>query len=166
MTNKTNKETIAIVRQMINDGHISKEIAAIYVPELKESEGEMIRKDIIETIKEEIKEFPHSAIAAKAISWLEWLYSLTPWGYEDYEIHQSILDEAVDKDLALTEKQKSWLRALTPKTKQKLCPRDEQIITDSINYIREYRNTDLCTDATDMENAVDCEEWLSSLIQK
>ena len=42
-------------------------------PELKESEDERIRKDMIETIKKESKDFPSSVIAEKSHTWIAWL---------------------------------------------------------------------------------------------
>jgi len=43
------------------------------LPELKESEDERIRKDMIETIKKESKDFPSSVIAEKSHTWLAWI---------------------------------------------------------------------------------------------
>ena len=41
------KETIKLVRKMIEDGSLTQEIAEKYCPELKESEDERIRKKLI-----------------------------------------------------------------------------------------------------------------------
>ena len=43
-----NKDALAIVRQMVADGQISQDVAEKYFPELKESEDEKIRKDLIQ----------------------------------------------------------------------------------------------------------------------
>lgn len=50
MTNKKNKEALAVVKQMVADRQIAKEVAEKYFPELAESEDEKIRKMIINTL--------------------------------------------------------------------------------------------------------------------
>jgi len=67
------KETIELVKKMIEDGNLSQEIAEKYCPELKESEDERIRKEMIEIIKKEGHDFPSSVIAEKSNSWIAWL---------------------------------------------------------------------------------------------
>ena len=44
---------LMVIKQMIADGIISQEVAAKYIPELKESEDDRIRKEIISAIKED-----------------------------------------------------------------------------------------------------------------
>lgn len=46
------KETIELVKKMIEDGNLSQEIAEKYCPELKESEDERIRKALMQNLKE------------------------------------------------------------------------------------------------------------------
>ena len=48
-------------------------ICEVIFPELKESEDERIRKEMIETLKNEAHEFPSSIIAEKSKSWIAWL---------------------------------------------------------------------------------------------
>ncbi len=63
MDYEKNKETLAIVRQMISDGQVSQEVAEKYFPELAESEDEKIRKAIIDYIK----------TGTYHKSWIDWL---------------------------------------------------------------------------------------------
>ena len=42
-------------------------------PELMESEDERIRKEMIEILKQEAKDFPSSIIAEKSNKWIAWL---------------------------------------------------------------------------------------------
>ena len=70
-----NKETIDIVKQLVEDGHITQEIASMYVPELKENEDEKIRKWLICTLKS-LNSSPVQIDGAyemmlPAIAWLE-----------------------------------------------------------------------------------------------
>ena len=65
---------IGIVRLMLTDGVITQEIAGKYFPELKESEDERIRKELIEffTIEHWGGDAPFSAESAKErVAWLE-----------------------------------------------------------------------------------------------
>ena len=69
------KETIKLVKKMIEDGNLSQEVAEKYIPELKESKDERIRKWIISTLKSLISS-PVQIDGAyemmlPAISWLE-----------------------------------------------------------------------------------------------
>lgn len=50
-----------------------KEFVDYILPELKDSDDENVRKDMIETIKKESKDFPSSVIAEKSNTWLAWL---------------------------------------------------------------------------------------------
>lgn len=47
---KKNKESLAIVRQMVADGQVSQEVAEKYFPELAESDDEKIRKKLINIV--------------------------------------------------------------------------------------------------------------------
>jgi len=71
---KLHKDTITRLHQMVNSGKITVEtacsICADFVPE---SEDERIRKDMMETIEKESKDFPSSVIAEKSHTWLAWL---------------------------------------------------------------------------------------------
>ena len=44
------KETVELLKKMIEDGNLSQEIAEKYCPELMESEDEKIRKELIKQI--------------------------------------------------------------------------------------------------------------------
>ena len=46
------KETIELVKKMVEDGNLSQEIAEKYCPELKESEDERIRKELLNAFQE------------------------------------------------------------------------------------------------------------------
>lgn len=61
------KETIELVKKMIEDGNLSQEIAEKYCPELKESEDEKIRKEFCK----DIWTFIPNEKAHKYIAWLE-----------------------------------------------------------------------------------------------
>lgn len=45
-----NMKTIETIKQMIADGQISQEVAEKYFPELRESEDERIRKELVDFI--------------------------------------------------------------------------------------------------------------------
>ena len=78
---KENKNAIAIVKQMVADGQISQDVAEKYFPELKESEDEKIRKEIIDCITtiREHNNFPYykeqfdNWDESKCESWISWL---------------------------------------------------------------------------------------------
>lgn len=62
-------------------------------PELKESEDERIRREMIEIIKNEAHEFPSSVIANKSNSWIAWLEKQGEQKEKEYiTITQKILD--------------------------------------------------------------------------
>ena len=70
---KKDKETLAIIKKMISDGCITKDVAEKYFTKLKEeSENENIRKEIIDFIKNSHNYWqPNDSIAKKWVSWLE-----------------------------------------------------------------------------------------------
>lgn len=70
---KKYKEAFERMETHVKDGRFSQEFAALIFPELKESEDERIRKDMMETIEKESKDFPSSVIAEKSHTWLAWL---------------------------------------------------------------------------------------------
>ena len=47
----SNKDVVAIVKQMVADGKLSQDIAEFYVPELKETKDEEIRRGLINGFK-------------------------------------------------------------------------------------------------------------------
>lgn len=72
----TDKETMAIIKQMVADGQISQEVAEKYFPELKEkeSEDEKIRKHLINYFKHKMDdtlEYWEGIAKEDALAWLE-----------------------------------------------------------------------------------------------
>lgn len=64
---------IDIVRQMVTDGQVSQEVAERYFPELKESEGEKTRKEIIAILKYKYEKFPKAPRYSNVPKWIDWL---------------------------------------------------------------------------------------------
>ena len=65
------KETIELVKKMIEDGNLSQEIAEKYCPELKESEDERIRKVIADIVKAQPSDSLFNGTKEKCLAWLE-----------------------------------------------------------------------------------------------
>lgn len=67
------KEAIEIIKKMVEDGHLSQEVAEKYFPELAESEDEKIRKDILDyCIKRQHNQF-EALNANRVEDWRKWL---------------------------------------------------------------------------------------------
>ena len=70
-----NEETLDIVRQMVADGQVSQEVAEKYFPELKESEGEKIRKDLIDFLEyyrlNNVLDSKTISLLTDSVDWLE-----------------------------------------------------------------------------------------------
>ena len=65
------KETIELVKKMIEDGNLSQEIAEKYCPELKESEDKKIKEDLIQWINEFPDTIWRGHYKKNVIAWLE-----------------------------------------------------------------------------------------------
>lgn len=79
MKSSTNVKAIDVVRQMVADGQVSQEVAEKYFPELKESEGEEIRKEIVKFIVTTPKERNNHK------KWLAWLEKQSEQGNNEDE---------------------------------------------------------------------------------
>ena len=72
--NKTiDEDTKAALEKMISDGVVSRESAAKYFPELKESDGEETRKEIIAILKYKYEKFPKAPRYSNVPKWIDWL---------------------------------------------------------------------------------------------
>lgn len=69
-----NKEALEIVKQMVTDGQLAQDVAERYFPELKESEDDRIRKNLIDYLKE----FVPFDDTGTYIAWLERQGELKP----------------------------------------------------------------------------------------
>lgn len=68
----TDKETMAIIKQMVADGQISQEVAEKYFPELAESDDEKVRKAIINVFaSHKDYEIFFGASVKDILAWLE-----------------------------------------------------------------------------------------------
>lgn len=69
------EETLDIVRQMVADGQVSQEVAEKYFPELKESEGEKIRKELIDFLEyyrlNNVLDSKTISLLVDSVDWLE-----------------------------------------------------------------------------------------------
>jgi len=63
-------KTIETIKQMITDGQISQEVAEKYFPELRESEDERIRKELVDFIYDKTDTYE---LREKSNSWLAWI---------------------------------------------------------------------------------------------
>ena len=63
-------KTIETIKQMIADGQISQEVAEKYFPELRESEDERIRKELVDFIYDKTDTYE---LREKSNSWLAWI---------------------------------------------------------------------------------------------
>ena len=70
-----NEETLDIIRQMVADGQVSQEVAEKYFPELKESEGEKIRKELIDFLEyyrlNNVLDSKTISLLTDSVDWLE-----------------------------------------------------------------------------------------------
>ena len=63
-------KTIETIKQMIADGQISQEVVEKYFPELRESEDERIRKELVDFIYDKTDTYE---LREKSNSWLAWI---------------------------------------------------------------------------------------------
>ena len=141
-----------MIKAMTNIGGVAKvdDIQHIF-PELKESEDEKIRKELIAYCQVNMGHTWHNIKQEDYIAWLEKQGEKgtkgnereipnSAWSEEDENIRQWIISD-IDKLLALkkksfiiADKEINWLKSLKPQTTWK--PSDEQL--DALQYV--YRN--------------------------
>lgn len=116
---------------------VKEELANLF-PELKESEDERIKKEMLTFFK---GFYDNQMVKAVDVEpWIAWLekqgeQNPTEWKGEDYGIYKSIIDDAVDRDLALTATQKEWIRNLKPQPKQEWSKEDENTVASIISSL-------------------------------
>ena len=117
--NKTiDKETKAALEKMISDGVVSRESAAKYFPELKESEGEKIKNQILYAIRQLpiCKETKDKCVAWVEDKSVEWDKSdIATLGEIIMTLHTGVFMSSPDR-----KRQVEWLKRLTPQSKKEL----------------------------------------------
>lgn len=157
-------KTIETIKQMIADGQISQEVAEKYFPELRESEDEKIRKEILDCFKAMKQQgcFPskHKEQYDSWIAWLEKQGEQKPeWSEEDEKclantIH--ILEGVASGAVGEFEKSTiiciNWLKSLKDRVqpKQEWSKEDEWKFSDILALLRggenfHYNTPDLFT---------------------
>lgn len=94
-----NVKAIDVVRQMVADGQVSKDVAEKYFPELKESEDERIRKKLIEAVKRDMV-VGGTKDKQLAIAWLVKQGEQKHWSEEDNFMYNRIKNLLTDISLA------------------------------------------------------------------
>ena len=146
-----------------------REACAFFIPELKESEDERIRNSIIQYIQH------NHPCKSNWIAWLEKQDAQTikealrteyekgradaiaemqkpVWSEEDERIYRTIIHNAVESTMALTNTQKRWLKSLKdrvqPQSKQEWSEEDEKnrdLIYAALNKVYDLKhNKELC----------------------
>ena len=119
---------IGIVRQMIADGQVSQEVAEKYFPELKESDDERIRKELLEHCKNQAKPYTQTGNKCPQIqSWITWLERQS----KENMIEALRLEYEKGKSDVLQEQRKEW-------TSEDLLNRNE-----IMDILQEYNRDDL-----------------------
>ena len=100
MANKKYKEALNLIRSMVVNGHITQEIAEKYFPELKESENEKIRKELIQNLKERFG--THGSMGGildmpRVLAWLEKQGEQKPVEPQQNMLSQEKYAKAVDE---------------------------------------------------------------------
>ena len=119
-----NKEALDLVRSMVANGHITQDIAEKYFPELKESEGERIRKEILDCAK-----------AMKADKWIAWLEKqgekMPAWSEEDGKMLDTVIEDLIRLagPKVCYHKDVNWLKSLKDRVQPQNTwkPSNEQI---------------------------------------
>ena len=112
-----------------------KEALQILIPELRETEDERIRKEIIDHLVKEVGLYP--GINRKEHKWLRWLEKQKEqkqeWSYEDEKQIRQI--ERIIKDAGCTptlqEKVHTWFQTICPQPHRK-------DIRETVDYLRKY----------------------------
>ena len=129
-----------------------KEDAEHYFPELKESEDERIRKEILEDIRN-VKAISSEEYRKKADRWIAWLEKQkeqkpAEWSEEDeigLEETMWCVNEAVQNAKTESEKQnaktaENWLKSLRPQPKQEWSEEDEEMFDEALAGVLLARN--------------------------
>lgn len=159
--NKTiDEETKAALEKMISDGVVSRESAAKYFPELKESEGEKIKNQILYAIRQLpiCKETKDKCVAWVEDKSVEWDKSdITTLGEIIMTLHTGVFMSSPDRT-----RQVEWLKRLTPRPKQELGEIDKSIICDTISYLNDYMSGRGCVEGSKYY-VERCIVWLDNL---
>lgn len=131
------ENTIDILKQMVANGDISKELAAKYCPEINESEDDKIMKDILSFAKGMISgDKPHS-YDERFERWIEWLEKKkedNKWTEKDDD-HLAKAMYTCLKFYGGDSSTASWLKNLRNRINSQYKPTKEQL--DSLNFIIE-----------------------------
>lgn len=105
-------KTIETIKQMIADGQISQEVAEKYFPELRESEDERIRKELVDFIYDKTDTYE---LREKSNSWLAWIEKQ---GENTYNkelselLHKVICKFINDPDIPYSDREKVSMKVL------------------------------------------------------
>ena len=116
------KETIELVKKMVEDGNLSQEIAEKYIPELKEIEDERIRKDIISFVEQAIDAGYGIISKERKEKWIAWLEKQGRL-MKALQISNARIGELIEKNYCLKEqfeKQREYDMGISEAAKQKL----------------------------------------------
>lgn len=176
-----------IAKEIINDernyshSQLVNEIVGLIFPELKESEDNLIWKDIkrmISNAQQGITPSFNPKDYDKMLSWLENHKECSEeriYPYGDNEIADQLVALAecleMDGDNLFNgytgDSCGKLLRELARKEVENNIAQwgeeDEAMLKDAIYFINEFQRSNRCKDENDMQNSVTCENWLKSL---
>jgi hypothetical protein len=160
-----NKETLELVKKMVEEGNLPQEIAEKYCPELKESEDERIRKFICGIIDNlEPKDF----VGVKKMDVLRWLEkqkeqkpsSLTKYVYskEDKRFIQDCANILIANDYAISAER---LLSMFEQKPAEWSEEDE----NALKYIHELISYGYSMKFMDAQTAHDMREWVNKSLR-
>ena len=157
-------DALKMAKKLYEQGTVTESLAYIF-PELKESEDERIRKELIAIFKGEIPYTPEEDIK-RYIAWLEKQKPIQNINKEDEEVRQYIVRIMKQRDINVPMVQKA-LTWLEKQSRQKpWSEENEEMIDETLYFIREYQQSNRCKDEAGMQNSVSCEKWLKSLKER
>ena len=129
---------------MVADGQVSQEVAEKYFPELKESEGEKIRKALIRFHKSTID--VDGIKGEDIIAWLEKQSEQKPaWSEEDekevavleaYIRNKDWSERHIDRALGIVDELVNKVKSLKPQPKQEWNEEDENRLQSCLNILQ------------------------------
>lgn len=143
-------------------------------PELKESEDEKIRKELIGFLKDNEASFDiKSPVCQKICKYIVWLEKQKPveWSEEDYTKLKSTIallehPAVISDNGEIVEKTIDWLKSLKPQPKQEWSEEDEEMKERVIDSLECYLSSCIDKDGEISQLVTEEIDWVKSLKPK
>lgn len=152
---KKYKDALEKAKSMVDDLRKGEDILAVsdlesMFPELKESEDERIRKDLIKWINEFPDTIWRGHYKKDVIAWLEKQCEKPNWSEEDEKRLQSCISSLKGKGLmgGVDTINSKWLKSLKPQPKQEWNEEDEQYLAICKNALHQYQTVNQWDEVT------------------